>query len=193
VAHAARLETTHQFDVDCYLAALVAIQTWINDNQILYESFDESHEKSATIRGVVSNKIKEVLSGLRISKTLEDAQRHQLIHLEPDEWHQLQVLKAIAVHSVLSSPAIAIHEHSQVAALKHVLSALEEICTERSVKSVPYPLQDFILAIEPQQRVGVPLRAAIADYICGITDANCVDLARYFCGFEVPEVGRFHI
>ncbi|PVB15919.1 dGTP triphosphohydrolase [Mycobacteroides abscessus] len=193
VAQALRLELGNQFDHRFYRSALVAIQTWIHDNPILFESFDNSPQKSATMRRIVSEKIKEILSGLRISRSLEDAQRYQLIHLEPDEWHQLQVLRTIAVQSVLSTPVLAIHERAQVTALTHVLNGLEEICHSRSTAAIPHPLQDFISSLDGGANSAIEVRCAIADYVCGLTDQNCIDLARFFCGIEVPEVGRYKI
>ena len=187
---ARRLESSPKFDVRQYIDALEWVANWIRETPDLHERFDRTRSRSAKLREEISIQMKGILSGPRIKDDIDEAERTQIVHLEDLEWHRLQVLKDVAVHSVISSPAIALHEYSQVAALMNVLLAFDKRVSEAQ-NSLPYPLRDFLDESRSLGECSTVSRRLVADYVCGLTDANCLDLSRFVMGIEIPEIGRF--
>ncbi|WP_242459205.1 deoxyguanosinetriphosphate triphosphohydrolase family protein [Rhodococcoides fascians] len=171
---------TNRFDQHTYAKALMRVRVWLKHS--FSGPYDGSVLMNATVRQVFSEKIKDLLKGLRFSRDLNS---NPFIHFGDDDWHEVQVLKQIAQGRVVSAPSVALHERSQLAALNVVLHSLEEWCSEGRAASLPQPLAAYVLDLDAPEKRTVPLRRVIVDFVCSLTDEGCAQLARNLGGVDV--------
>lgn len=173
------------YEPQLYVRALGKVRFWLMQN--FSGPFDGSMLMASSIRQTFSLKIKDILNGLKFSRDLE---QYPYIHFGKDHWHEVQVLKQIAQGRVVASSSVALHEQSQLAALKIVVQALEEWCSKGKPASLPQPLSVYVLDIDSPEAKTVELRRAIVDFVCSLTDEGCAQLARNLGGVDVSWQGR---
>lgn len=150
--------------------------------------FDGSPLMSASVRAAFSLMIKDIMKNLRFSR---DPSYRPFVFIDDDAWHEVQVLKHIAQGWVVDSPLVALHERSQLATLKVLLEELEDWASSANrLAKLPQPLYAYVVELESREKGSPSLRRAVCDYVCSLTDAECVQLAKHLSGAEAPWLAR---
>lgn len=105
------------------------------------------------------------------------------VHMDAREWHEMQVMKTISKGFVVQTPKVGLHERSQLGVLGGLVEQLSiwVLSKDIGVRGYPEPLRSFLKDCgDDAQR-----RRAIADYICTLSDSECVRLTRTFNGVEL--------
>lgn len=130
------------------------------------------------------------------------------IGLGAERWHEVQLLKTITSSYVISRPDMALHQRGLQSVLEGVVSSLLAwVEDESDVARLPARLRHEFRLAEKQERAtlggeiedpvnhgggdaprGQPTRA-ILDYVCGLTDHQCLDLFQKLSGTSVHTLG----
>lgn len=109
-------------------------------------------------------------------------------HLSVDrrQWHELQIFKAITMNYVISRSDIAVIQRGQAAALKTLAGLLDKwINDSKDRRRAPRRLQDlYALAQTEEER-----KRCVLDYLCSLTDLQCLSLLDALLGSRAPRVG----
>lgn len=102
------------------------------------------------------------------------------------QWHEVQILKAITMNYVISRTDIAVIQRGQTLALRNLAQLLDEwINDERDRTRAPRRLQDlYALAVTESEK-----KRCVFDYLCSLTDLQCLSLLDRLTGSGSPRVG----
>ena len=147
---------------------------------------DTSYGTVAGIRNTLSGIISDIVGSITISSP----SNNRILPVTPGvaEWHRLQAMKFIGRHYAIGSPQVARQEQSNRAALRSTLNALLDWTTSAPIHTLPSALRESIekVCIPAPRKDSPALRRAIVDYLCGLTDRSCLDLAAELCGWRIP-------
>lgn len=114
------------------------------------------------------------------------------VYPEQHEWHVIQVLKTITRRYVVGTARIGFIERSQYVAMERLFTGMIEwISSTPRVSEVPATLSSYLAPKYaakdklPKQLGQFEVRA-LADYICSMSDQECLARARWLSGVEVP-------
>jgi len=123
------------------------------------------------------------------------------IGLEPDQWHEVQILKEVTREFIIQRSDIALLQHGQQEVLKDLVRLLRSWVKD-DFKRLPPPLREEIEIVRGlasgDLKVGYdvgehPKRGsedqALIDYICTFTDAGCLSLHETLTGRRIPRIG----
>lgn len=137
----------------------------------------------ANLREAFSDKISDLLAGIDCPPSPRWPGEPAVSVTEPHAY-ELQVLRHLAKQYVTTAPLVAMHERGQAAALRTVLTGLWDWARERGdARGLPQPLAYYLVAAGDDD---VARRRAIVDYVCSLTDHECLRLARVLSGGELP-------
>ncbi|MEI3848058.1 MULTISPECIES: deoxyguanosinetriphosphate triphosphohydrolase family protein [unclassified Microbacterium] len=125
------------------------------------------------------------------------------VFLTSEAWHQMQVLKSITRHYLVSRPRMGSMQRAQTRTIEILMDGLADwICTEPKEHSLPPAL----LVIFALNQVAVPTNPhqlphrdvlspqhyrALADYVCTMSDSEALMRSQWLAGTEVP--GSFRL
>ncbi len=125
------------------------------------------------------------------------------VFLTSEAWHQMQVLKSITRHYLVSRPRMGSMQRAQTRTIEILMDGLADwICTEPKEHSLPPAL----LGIFAQNEVTLPLNPkkkshrkvlgprhyrALSDYVCTMSDSEALMRSQWLAGSEVP--GSFRL
>lgn len=125
------------------------------------------------------------------------------VFLTSEAWHQMQVLKSITRHYLVSSPRMGSMQRAQTRTIEILMDGLADwICTEPKEHSLP-PALLVIFALNqvslptnpnklPHDKVLDPEHyRALADYVCTMSDSEALMRSQWLAGTEVP--GSFRL
>ncbi|MFJ4174720.1 dGTP triphosphohydrolase [Microbacterium sp. NPDC089696] len=125
------------------------------------------------------------------------------VFLTSEAWHQMQVLKSITRHYLVSRPRMGSMQRAQTRTVEILMDGLADwICTEPKLHSLP-PMLLTILALNqvavpanpdklPHRKVLRPEHyRALADYVCTMSDSEALMRSQWLAGTEVP--GSFRL
>ena len=152
----------------------------------------------AMARGEASKLIEAYIGGVRISETpVWPGGPHVMVRNE--HWHQIQIMKEITRSYVISRPDIALLQRGQQAVIENLVVMLHGWAQKDRGRLPTLLLEEIQIAeklaggsspgygkSEHAPR-GLPKRA-ILDYICGLTDAQCIGLYQKLSGAQVHHV-----
>jgi len=120
------------------------------------------------------------------------------VYLGPDNWHLMQVLKRVVRHYVVGTSRVGIIERSQRAVVRSLFTSLSEwMSSSPKLAELPHPLVDYLRNAELSDRI-LPKKLtsehyrAVADYICSMSDDECLMRSQWLRGVEVPEFAMSH-
>jgi dGTP triphosphohydrolase len=137
----------------------------------------ESEDAKALIQNRFSGELGQIIGSISISRR-EAWVEGPNVYPENFEWHKLQVMKTVSQQYIIGSPAVSMHEQAQLSVLENLWGSLLKWCTSvRSASQLPVRLRAYIveMGIRGQLEDGAELRRAIVDYLCSLTDDECVD------------------
>lgn len=148
----------------------------------------DSYTSLAHIRETFSRIIRSILKGLQLNTDCTNGGR--CFNFGTQAWNKLHALKLIGRYYAIENASVARQERSNQAALRLLLEALLEWAQTSPAHSLPRPLNEYVQRIPGKApREDCPtLRRAIVDYICGMTDRQCLRLASELNGGEMPVV-----
>ncbi len=184
-------EPETRFDMATYQTALVSTQSIVG--QVFSKRFSGSAAEMALLRWTLSGLVSTLFSGIHLTRPSANAE--PLVSLRASEWHLMQCLKLITRAFVVKGSRMGLIERAQTEVIGKLFDSLATWLTSSPKKSsLPQPLRDYILEVErearrsqrdPDQFSSAHLRA-IADYICGLSDAEALSRANWLAGRDVP-------
>jgi dGTP triphosphohydrolase len=104
-------------------------------------------------------------------------------------------MKTISQQYIIGSPAVSMHEQAQLSVLENLLASLLKWCESvRSPAQLPVRLRAYIIEMGLRDSLsdGAELRRAIVDYLCSLTDDECVDLQARLTGLTTPIISKIY-
>lgn len=186
------------FDEDLFRVAMQNVDKTLVS--VFLGSFDKSPEKSGMLRANMSDYIAGFMRDIRL--TSEPAwPGGPRVTLGQDQWHYMQVLKAITKNFMVRSPQVGVLQQSQREAMITLLHGLEEwVASAPDLEELPQPLCEFLRLSDYEEAclswkanpegkaLKGSLRRAVVDYICTLTDLECHQMARWISGVELARV-----
>lgn len=122
------------------------------------------------------------------------------IFLASEAWHQMQVLKSITRHYLVSRPRMGSMQRAQSKAIENLMDGLAQwVCTAPKKHTLP-PTLLLIFAVNgvevPENRHSLDDLTpkhyrALADYVCTMSDSEALMRSQWLSGTEVP--GSFRL
>ena len=159
--------------------------------------YDGSQSRLTTAVGVLSSQIETFFKALRVTEQ-GPYEGGPSVFLEQQAWHLMQCLKAVTRQYVVSTSRLGLIEVAQQRVVRSLFKDLVNWLVSGPLMSeLPHPLVDFLLTSGvTTQRMPEVLSAvhyrAISDYICSMSDQECLMRSRWLHGSEVPEFATSH-
>lgn len=180
---AKRLSDRPQFNKAQYLAALEGVGTFV-DSMVVDDS-NTSSPASAQLREALSDRIKGYFGAIELTE-------EGVVSLDVESWHDMQALKTITRHYLISSPRMGLIQRAQGKVIENLFTGLVEwLQTGPEKRQLPAGLVAALNAYDEQQEpLSEILHAnhfrAVSDYICGMSDSEALLRSGWVSGREVP-------
>lgn len=122
------------------------------------------------------------------------------VSLESEAWHQMQVLKSITRHYLVSRPRMGTMQRAQTRAIATLMDGLAEwVAAAPEEYSVPPTLMALLARSDVSlpvvrtkaRKLGPAYYRAFADYACTMSDSEALMRSQWLAGTEVP--GSFRL
>jgi dGTPase len=194
---AIKLNQTHAgwFEPATYVRALRSVLSWLSSIRESIAGVDpDSEDAKALIHSRFADELGQIIGSIRTSRReawLEGP------NMYPDnfQWHKVQVMKTLSQQYIIGSPTVSMHEQAQLSVLENLLASLLRWCTSvRSASQLPVRLRAYIveMGLKGQLCDCAELRRAIVDYLCSLTDDECVDLQGRLTGLKTPIISKVY-
>ena len=180
-------------------------------------SFDGSVDAIGRARAKISDEIGTMLGAIEIgADPAWEGGPH--VYIRQDVWHRVQILKEVTRELVITRPDIAVLQRGQQALLRRLVGSLRQwVDSPRDRSRLPRRLRHELDVAAAQQEAlgsdvahqmgygrvgdgvgagtrlyaprGEPLRCLI-DYVCGLTDGECVSLDARLSGTRAGSPGK---
>ncbi|MGC4174000.1 dGTP triphosphohydrolase [Demequina sp.] len=181
------------FDADMYANALGVVLDRFSEDEFR-SRHDGSPATQAFATGQLSWLLGQLYEALSISQTPPKRMSH--IYLERPGWHLLQVLKTVTRRYVVSTVQMGVIQQIQSVMMEVVFRGFERwLKSAGDLDSLPHPLSDWIRDGGERLKSTVKgerhslLQAhyrAISDFICTMSDEECVRWSQRFAGAAYP-------
>lgn len=166
-------------------------------------SYSKSELDSRRLRATMSTFVRAMFSAVRV-RGLESSQekpQSSPAYLVGMPKYLMRWLKLFAREYIVATPLVGLSERAQVRSIQLVYRGLESWVYDNAVRgggSLPEPLESMLPSGEHRvvrrRRPELDLltwesRRAIADYMCSLSDHQCLSLASYLQGVSAPRVG----
>jgi dGTPase len=194
---AVTLNQTHAgwFHQDTYVRALRSVLSWLTQIRESIAGVDpDSEDAKALIQSRFSSELGQIISSITITRR-EAWDQGPNVHPESFQWHKVQVMKTISQQYIIGSPAVSMHEQAQLSVLDNLLKSLLKWCESvRGPAQLPVRLRAYIteMGLRDSLSDGPELRRAIVDYLCSLTDDECVDLQARLTGLTTPIISKIY-
>ncbi|OCB60652.1 hypothetical protein A5677_13695 [Mycobacterium malmoense] len=183
------------FNEDDYVRALRAVLSWLDDIRDSLSGTDPySEDARALIQSRFSDELGRIIGSVRISRN-EAWLEGPNVYPDRFEWHRLQVMKTLSQQYIIGSPAVSIHEQAQLSVLENLLNNLLRWCLSvQSTAQLPVRLRAYVAenGLRDEIKDGAQLRRSIVDYLCSLTDDECVDLQNRLTKLTLPTIGKIY-
>lgn len=194
---AVTLSRTHAgwFEEDTYIRALRSVRSWLTQIRESIAGVDpDSEDAKALIQSRFSDELGQIIGSITITRA-EAWDQGPNVHPEGFQWHKVQVMKTISQQYIIGSPAVSMHEQAQLSVLENLLAGLLKWCESvRSSAQLPVRLHMYIteMGLRDTLSDSAELRRAIVDYLCSLTDDECVDLQARLTGITMPIISKIY-
>lgn len=178
------------FDDETYLAALSTVRKLVKD-VLMLRATEQSF--GTTLRAELSNLVSSFFRDLEVSLDRLPSQYASYVRVAPKHWHELQALKVITRHWLISSPGMGVIQRAQTEAITSLATSVREWLDRDgdSPEVFPEGLRSALKAggVGLSQPIGVLGREhlrAIADYVCGMSDSEALLRANWLAGRDIP-------
>ena len=142
------------------------------------------------LRTALSAKVQACFQQIRISTTPPWA-NGPMVSLEQPAWHELQCLKIITKHFLVSTSRMGVLQRAQTMAIRNLFQSIVHwLRTSPKERDLPVPLQkllsDMPIPYYPADELVADHYRAICDYICQMSDAEALMRSKWLTGHEVP-------
>ncbi len=175
------------FSWRAYLDALNFASSLIFVRYPLDTEFDNSSAAMSTANELVGELMRTVFSGLAL--TIEPKWKNGPgVVLDPQAWHLIQVLKTITRRYVVGTTRMGIVDRAQSVIVASLFAGIVKwLRTEPEAAQLPQPLASFLEEAGGVKEELTPSHyRAIADYMCTLSDSECLVRAKWLSGHEVP-------
>lgn len=178
---------THRMTPRAYADALLLTARWME--------WDTGFSDTFLGRGLSREDFAALVGRLVTSIQLKRCGRGTKVVMDESNRNLLYVLQFIGKVIVIDSPKVALHENAQVKVVEvlcgGLLDLVKRVGDDRPVRTyrLPPELGDLLGAGLKDGRLDeFSRRRAIADYLCTLTDSQCVDIANWLGGHAIPEI-----
>jgi dGTPase len=175
------------FNDDEYFDALSLVQETISE----IGDFDKPGDVVA-LRTALSGIVQQFFDGLVVSP-VPPFTNGPLVHLKSQAWHQIQALKVITRHFLVSTPRMGMLQRAQSQTITTLVTQLAAwLLAHPKVHELPIGLRRVMEAgkVLPLNELETVLTAkhyrAIADYICTMSDSEALLRAQWLSGTDHP-------
>lgn len=177
-----------------YAAALYDVS-----NLLVQLGDPDSQDYGMQLRLLLKTFVKSFFASIQLSATPPYANGPR-VYLESEAWHQMQVLKSITRHSLVSRPKMGSMQRAQTKAIETLMDGLTEwVCTAPKEHTLsPTMLEMFarnntsVPPVRPKRKKLSPMQVrALSDYVCTMSDSEALMRSQWFAGTEVP--GSFRL
>ena len=193
---ALKLSETHAgwFEEATYIRALREVRSWLTQIREGVATVDpDSEDAKALIQSRFSDVLGQIIGSIQIFRQ-EAWPEGPNTYPDVFQWHKVQVMKTLSKQYIIGSPAVSMHEQAQLAVLENLLDHLLKWCTTvPSVSQLPVRLRSYLaeMGLGDQARTDGPqLRRAIVDYLCSLTDDECVDVQGRLTRLQHPVIAK---
>lgn len=197
----ARAALTHSqthagwFHEETYVRALRSVLSWLTQIRQSIAGVDpDSEDAKALIQSRFSDELGKIIGSISITRS-EAWAGGPNVHPESFQWHKVQVMKTISKQYIIGSPAVSMHEQAQLSVLDKLLASLLKWCVGvLSPAQLPVRLRAYIIEMDLRESLTdcAQLRRAIVDYLCSLTDDECVDLQARLTGMTAPIISKIY-
>ncbi|MFI7165303.1 dGTP triphosphohydrolase [Rhodococcus erythropolis] len=164
---------------------------------------DTDGENSLEHTAHLKSQISSVIDDLVRSITIEPEPKWKYgpyVYMDTTAWHRVQVLKEVTKSYVIETPLIGMHQAAQSVTMFELLNKLEQWLARSGTRNhLPVRFRSYIdLSQQIDMEVSNlgmqrnfeddPIKRAIADYCCSLTDLEAYRLSRFLQGHEIPRV-----
>lgn len=193
---AVKLNQTHPgwFQEATYIRALREVRSWLTQIREGVAAVDpDSEDAKALIQSRFSDVLGQIIGSVQISRQ-EAWPEGPNVYPAIFQWHKVQVMKTLSKQYIIGSPAVSMHEQAQLSVLENLLDRLLKWCTSvPSVSQLPVRLRAYLVEMglgDVELTDGSELRRAIVDYLCSLTDDECVDLQGRLTRLQNPIISK---
>ena len=142
------------------------------------------------LRTALSAKVQACFQQIRVSTTPPWV-NGPMVSLEQPAWHELQCLKIITKHFLVSTSRMGVLQRAQTMAIRNLFQSISHwLWTSPNERDLPVPLQkllsDMPIEYRPSDKLVGHHYRAICDYICQMSDAEALMRSKWLSGKEVP-------
>lgn len=174
VGLAKRLERNYKerYNADLFNRAVKGVLGDIQMNFV--EHFDATPDAVASVSKYVSEKIGMLTSDIIVTR--QPTGERAAVHLSPDLWHQVQVLKQLTSEQVIGRSDMAVYQRAQQRTLTDLLEAMNAWWEDPDDKRrLPQPLLEWRARAEGEGR---DPRRCLLDFVAGLSDHQAAGLRR---------------
>lgn len=175
------------FDFRGYLDSIVSVQSLIFQRYPLDVEFDGSTATVSMVNELMGDVMKTVFHGLELTVDARWPGGPGVV-LDATAWHLVQVLKTITRRYVVGTSRMGIVDRTQSVIVESLFNNVAGWLSSRPDHAqLPQPLASYLGETEPLGPELEPAHyRAIADYLCSLSDSECLARARWLSGHEVP-------
>ncbi|PPH14229.1 hypothetical protein C5C36_06455 [Rathayibacter sp. AY1G1] len=199
IAHTLSEDYQGLFSVGSYNAALSEVLRMIRISKMGYQ-YDGDVDQTSRVSAFTSSMVEAVFASITVTRqpawksTSKVWNEGPSVYATGDGWHRMQVLKTITKRYVIATSRMSVVERAQSKVVNSLFTELatwvEECKTISDIQSLPEPLASFITAEGwGNGEMRSEYYRAVADYICGLSDEECLLRAKWLQGLTVPEFG----
>ena len=186
---ASKIRSRRRFDRAMYYRAAAEV---LDLTTRVLERSPNDETLPAVLRSALNERIGLYFANLEVDTNVEADE--PFVRLTAEHWHEIQVLKTIPRHWLISSPRMGVIQQAQKGTIRSLVNSLIEWVSEPDVDTAALPegLRQTMRAagVDLSKPIGSPLSPshfrAIADYVCGMSDSEALLRAGWFAGREIP-------
>jgi len=169
--HTLRRDYPDQFDRELFVQAAKDVADHLRS---LLKDTAVGHQRAvASVRSLISKLITAYVGSVSLAEATPSIASAP-IALQPEYWHQIQILKEITRHFIINRSDVAIYQHGQQRTLWDLLDLLNEWCSDTAERAR--------LPVELLEKLNGWGKRAIIDYVAGLSDHHAVALYRGLTG-----------
>lgn len=146
---------------------------------------------SSVLKQKLSDRINAYFKTIEINAA-EPYRDAPYVRLSVQSWHEIQVLKVITRHYLISSPRMGIIQRAQTRAIRALVKGtIAWMKSADSTDTLPEGLRTTLKAAgvklgEPLGKLDSRHYRAIGDYVCGMSDSEALLRSNWVTGREIP-------
>jgi len=146
---------------------------------------------SSSLKQNLSDRVSEYFKTIEVNAD-EPYPDAPYVRLNPQSWHEIQVLKVITRHYLISSPRMGIIQRAQTQSIRALVKGtIAWMKSSNDTATLPEGLRTTLKAAgvdlgKPLGKLGPMHYRAVGDYVCGMSDSEALLRSNWVVGREIP-------